>query len=225
MSSRKAGLDAATRDGLVTRHGHLVEREIARYRTWHIDRADLRQAGILGLLIAAARFDPEREVPFGAYAHTWVRKEIQRAIAQQEFPAVLPADLVGRTVALRRALDEHADSLNLAAAALGISPGTVTALHRQLDSAATEDDEDLPAPGYTLIDPEHATLARNFVIAVRSALARMDPRKADALILRYGLDDQPARSFRQIGRHLGVSDHTARNLVERAQAELRRLLT
>ena len=34
----------------------------------------------------------------------------------------------------------------------------------------------------------------------------------------------PERSFRQIGRHLGVSDHTARNLVDRAQAELRRLI-
>jgi DNA-directed RNA polymerase sigma subunit (sigma70/sigma32) len=53
----------------------------------------------------------------------------------------------------------------------------------------------------------------------------MDPRQADALILRYGLDNQPERSFRQIGRHLGVSDHTARNLVERAQTELRRLVT
>jgi len=216
--------DASERDHLVARHGYLVEREAARYRTWHIDRADLRQAGILGLLIAAARFDPERAVPFAAYAHTWVRKEIQRAISQQEFPAVVPADLIGRTVALRRALDENTDSLNLAAAALGISPTTVTALHWQLRTTATEDDEELPAPGYTLADPEHAATAKDFTVAVRAALAHMDPRQAEALVLRYGLDDQPERSYRQIGRHLGVSDHTARKLVERAQTELRRLV-
>ncbi|QHC22925.1 sigma-70 family RNA polymerase sigma factor [Streptomyces sp. GS7] len=225
MSSHHAEPDALQRDGLVMEHGHLVEREAARYRTWHIDRADLRQAGVLGLLIAAARFDPERAVPFAAYARTWVRKEIQRAISQQEFPAVLPADLVGRTVALRRALDEHADSLNLAAAALGISPATVTALHRQLRVVATEDDEEPPAPGYTLTDPEHAAVTQDFIGAARSALARMDPRQADALILRFGLDNHPARSYRRIGGHLGVSDHTARSLVERAQADLRRLLT
>jgi DNA-directed RNA polymerase sigma subunit (sigma70/sigma32) len=81
-------------------------------------------------------------------------------------------------------------------------------------------------------DPERAVpfaaypaIARGFAAAARSALARMDPRQAEALILRYGLDDQPERSFRQIGRHLGVSGHTARNLVERAQTELRHLLT
>jgi RNA polymerase sigma factor (sigma-70 family) len=225
VSSPPAGPDASERERLVTSHGYLVEREAARYRTWHIDRADLRQAGLLGLLIAAARFDPERAVPFGAYARTWVRKEIQRAIAQQEFSAVVPADLVGRTAALRRALDEHADSLSLAAAALDISPATVAALHRQLRVTAAEDDEELPVPGYALTDPEHVTVARDFSTAASAALARMDPRQAEALILRYGLDDQPGRSFREIGRHLRVSGHTARSLVERAQAELRRLIT
>lgn len=164
-------------------------------------------------------------MPFGAYARTWVRKEIQRAISQQEFPAVVPADLAGRTVALRRALDENADSLNLAAACLGISPATVAALHRQLRTPAAEDDEELPAPGYILTDPEHTIIAMDFTYAARAALARIDPRQAEALILRYGLDDQPARSFRQIGRQLKVSDHTAKNLVEHAQAELHRLIT
>jgi RNA polymerase sigma factor (sigma-70 family) len=225
VSRHQAEPDAAQRERLVTAHGYLVEREAARYRTWHIDDADLRQAGILGLLIAASRFDPERAVPFAAYAHTWVRKEIQRAISRQEFPAVLPADLIGRTVALRRALAENADSLNLAAAALGISPATIIALHRQLRTTATEDDEELPAPGYTFTDPEHAATAKDFTANVRTALTRMNPHQAEALILRYGLDDQPERSYRQIGRHLGISGHAARSLVERAQAELRRLVT
>jgi RNA polymerase sigma factor (sigma-70 family) len=181
VSSHQAELGASERELLVAGHAYLVDREAARYRTWHLDRADLRQAGI--------------------------------------------PDLIGRTVALRRALAENADSLNLAAAALGISPAAVAALHRQLRTTATEDDEELPAPGYTLTSPEHAIVAHDFTAAARAALARMDPRQADALILRYGLDNQPERSFRQIGRHLGVSDHTARNLVERAQTELRRLVT
>lgn len=222
MSSRPA--DSETVALLVSGHGHLVEREAARYRTWHVDRADLRQAGILGLLIAARRFDPQRAVPFAAYAHTWVRKEIQRAIARQEFAAVLPAELVGRTVALRRALEEHADDLDLAAAALGISPRTVAALSRQLSTAAPHEEEELPAPGLVFTDPEHAAVGRDFAAAVRAALARMRPRQAEALILRYGLDGRPERSLRQVGRDLGVSDHTARKLVERAQAELRRLI-
>jgi RNA polymerase sigma factor (sigma-70 family) len=206
-------------------HGRLVDREVARYRTWHVDRADLRQAGLLGLLIAASRFDPGRGVPFAAYAVTWVRKEIQRAFARQEFPAVLPPGVVGRTVALRRALAEHADQLHLAAAALGISRATVTALRGQLDPASEVPEDELTAPGYVLSDPEATVVAADFVTGVRAALARMAPRQADALVLRYGLDGGPELSLREVGRRLGVSDHTARALVERAQAELRPLVS
>jgi RNA polymerase sigma factor (sigma-70 family) len=218
------GNGRAERDRLVLEHSYLVTSEVARYRTWRLERADLHQAGLLGLLVAAARFDPDRAVPFPGYAHTWVRKEIQRAIAQQEFPAVLPAELVGRTVALRRALDEHADRLALAAAALGLSQATVQALHRQIDAPALADEDELPAPGYALTDPEHTVVTADFATAARAALARMPARRAHALVSRYGLDGGPERSYREIGRTLGVSGHTARALVERAQTELRRLL-
>jgi len=221
MTSRPGEQD--TRERLVREHAFIAEREAARYRTWRLDRSDLRQAGMLGLLIAAARFDPARAVPFAAYARFWVRKEIQAAISRQEFPAVLPADLAGRTVAVRRALDDHAGRLDLAAAALGISPATVAALRYQADAVGAED-KDRPVPGYALAAPEGSAIAGDFIRTARAALARMDPRRADALVLRYGLNGEPRRSFRQIGRYLGVSDHTARALVERAQADLRRLL-
>jgi hypothetical protein len=45
---------------------------------------------LLGLLVAGARFDPDRAVPFAGYAHTGVGKEIQRAIAHQEFLPLCP---------------------------------------------------------------------------------------------------------------------------------------
>jgi RNA polymerase sigma factor (sigma-70 family) len=212
------------RDRLVAEHSYLVVSEVARYRTWRLDRTDLHQAGLLGLLVAAARFNPDRAVPFAGYAHSWVRKEIQRAIARQEFPTVVPAELIGRTVALRRALDENADRLALAAAALGLSPATAQALHRQLDVPTAMDEDELPAPGYPLADPEHTAVAADFATAARAALARIPAQQADALVLRYGLDGTHERSYREVGRQLSVSGHTARALVERAQAQLRRLL-
>jgi RNA polymerase sigma factor (sigma-70 family) len=207
------------RDRLITSHSGLVAAEVARYRTWRLDRADLHQAGMLGLLAAAARFDPDRAVPFAAYARTWVRKEIQRAIASQEFPTVLPAELIGKTVALRRT------PLALAAAALGLSPATVVALHRQLDVPADADEEELPAPGYVLSDPEQVVVAAGFATAARAALDRMPAPQATALVLRYGLDGEPERSYREVGRLLGVSGHTARALVTRAQAQLRDIIS
>lgn len=41
-----------------------------------IDLDDLRSAGISGLVRASRKFDPERGVPFGAYAKHWIKGEI-----------------------------------------------------------------------------------------------------------------------------------------------------
>ena len=77
----------------------VVVAEARHYRVWRMQRADLHQAGMVGLLVAADRFDPGRGVPFRAFARHWVRKEVQRAIADQEFASTVPATLTGPLVA------------------------------------------------------------------------------------------------------------------------------
>ena len=48
-----------------------------RYRHYGLPVSDLIQEGNLGLLEAAKRFNPEREVRFSAYAKWWIRAYIQ----------------------------------------------------------------------------------------------------------------------------------------------------
>jgi DNA-directed RNA polymerase specialized sigma24 family protein len=122
-----------------------------------------------------------------------------------------------------RLVAEHA-WLAVAAAALGLTPATVLALHGQLDAPAAADEDELAAPGYLLTDPEQAAVAADFATAARAALARMPAQQADAFVLRFRLDGRPERSYREIGRQLAVFGHTARALVERAQAHLRGLV-
>ncbi len=130
--------------------------------------ADLRQAGIVDLLVAADRFDPERGVPFRAYARLWVRKEIQRAIAEQD-------------------PDDEFDDCGL--------PGVA--------------------------DPEHAAVITSTMGALSRALATLDAQTARAFILYTGLVGRDPRSLRQVGRLLGCSAHTARDLLEKARTHLR----
>lgn len=48
-----------------------------KYRNYGLPLADLIQEGNIGLLQAAIKFDPKREVRFSAYAKWWVRASIQ----------------------------------------------------------------------------------------------------------------------------------------------------
>jgi RNA polymerase sigma-32 factor len=62
---------------LAQAHMRLAIAMAARFRHYGLPMNDLIQEGHIGLLEAAARFDPEREVRFSTYATWWIRAAIQ----------------------------------------------------------------------------------------------------------------------------------------------------
>ena len=62
---------------LAAAHMRLVIALATRFRHYGLPLADLIQEGHVGLLEAAARFEPEREVRFSTYATWWIRASIQ----------------------------------------------------------------------------------------------------------------------------------------------------
>jgi len=58
-------------------HMRLVISIATKFRRFNLPLADLVQEGYVGLLEAATRFDPEREVRFSTYATWWIRASIQ----------------------------------------------------------------------------------------------------------------------------------------------------
>lgn len=58
-------------------HMRLVISMAARFRHFGLSMSDLIQEGHVGLLEAAARFDPAREVRFSTYATWWIRASMQ----------------------------------------------------------------------------------------------------------------------------------------------------
>src|ERR1700710_1557544 len=62
---------------LAAAHMRLVIALAARFRHYGLPMADLIQEGHVGLMEAAARFEPERDVRFSTYATWWIRASIQ----------------------------------------------------------------------------------------------------------------------------------------------------
>jgi RNA polymerase sigma-32 factor len=62
---------------LAASHMRLVIALAARFRHYGLPMADLVQEGHVGLLEAAARFEPERDVRFSTYATWWIRAAVQ----------------------------------------------------------------------------------------------------------------------------------------------------
>lgn len=62
---------------LVSAYARLVISMASRFRNYGLPMGDLIQEGNIGLMQAASRFDPERDVRFSTYAQWWIRSTIQ----------------------------------------------------------------------------------------------------------------------------------------------------
>jgi len=69
--------DASALHKIASAHARLVIALAVRFKRFNLPLADLVQEGYIGLLEAAARFDPDREVRFSTYATWWIRASIQ----------------------------------------------------------------------------------------------------------------------------------------------------
>jgi RNA polymerase sigma-32 factor len=76
---REKGDEAALHE-LVSAYMRLVISTAARFRNYGLPMGDLVQEGNVGLMLAAARFEPERQVRFSTYATWWIRSAIQEYV-------------------------------------------------------------------------------------------------------------------------------------------------
>lgn len=65
---------------LVTAYMRLVVSIASKFRAYGLPRADMVQEGCVGLMQAAARFEPERGVRFSTYATWWIRSSMQEYV-------------------------------------------------------------------------------------------------------------------------------------------------
>jgi RNA polymerase sigma-32 factor len=72
--------DEAALHKLVGAYLRLAIATAGKFRQYGLSQAELVQEGAVGLMQAAARFDPDREVRFSTYAGWWVRAAMQEYV-------------------------------------------------------------------------------------------------------------------------------------------------
>jgi RNA polymerase sigma factor (sigma-70 family) len=229
--------DRAAGEELVERALPLIQRVAGRYAGRDVERADLVQEGVLGLLRALRRFDPERGVPFTAYAGWWLRQSMQQAIAEQSRAVRLPTHVLWDihqlkeargTIAAREGREATGVELERE---LGWGSGRfadVTRAERpalSLDAPFAGDEGEIDTLGDLLADPLSEerfaeVLDDASTPAVRALLSTLSAREQQVLAWRFGEETEEPLTLQQIGRRLGVSAERVRQIEKRALAKL-----
>ena len=213
-----------------------------RYRGLGVPFLDLIHEGNLGLMEAARRFDPDRNVKFITYAVWWVRQAITHALSLQTRAFSLPQKLSGTAARFGRDVAELAEQLERTPTSreiaddLDISEADVDALLRIGSSdlslsdrvSAHRGEDDGVELGDLLqqmaVPPiEEEMLQRSLAERVRGALRELDTKEREVMELRFGLDrDGEMRTLQEVGDALHLSRERIRQIEARAKEKLRR---
>jgi RNA polymerase sigma factor (sigma-70 family) len=226
------------RDELVEAFMPLVGSVARIYRgSAAVERAELMQAGVLGLLRALERYDLEMGTPFWAYASWWVRQAMQQVVCELERPVVLSDRALRQLARIRDARSaylqrvggepsrsELADAAHLA----NDQVERLLAAERQpraLEEPLAGDSDGGATFADLLADPaaEDAydrALERVETDHLRSMLDELDDRERRIVTERFGLDG-PERTLRELASDLGVSAERIRQVEQIALDKLR----
>jgi RNA polymerase primary sigma factor len=229
--------DLDAREQLIERSLPLVNSVARTYRTPGLEHADLVQEGCVGILRALRRFDPDRGVPFPAYATLWIRQALQEVRSDFVRPLRLPPKALRQLAQLKSEhyriyADEHRDaSVAELAASTEIDPDQVEALlqadagTRSLDEPIAGLEGEIGTLGDLLEDPLSADEYDDVLDGIagsqlRALLGHLTEREREIVDARFGFD-RPAENLTAIGSRLGISAERVRQIEERALAKLR----
>jgi len=176
-----------------------------RYRGLGVSFLDLIHQGNLGLIEAARRFDPDRNVKFISYAVWWIRESMMHVLSDETRAFSFPPKLFAT---LHAAPDDV--SLNQPVAPEGASGGEGRG--REL--------VDLLAQDQASVDEE--MIHRADLDDVADALNDLDRNEREVVRMRYGFDDDEEHTLQEIGDRLHLSRERVRQIETRAKEKLRR---
>lgn len=235
MAVKRGEVDAL--EAFIEFHLPLARRASRMLVRWFdMDREDAEQTAMIGLTEAARRFDPERGFQFSTYASYWIRQCCQRYGLKWGLPIRMPthvfwpcykmlfleAELVA-TYGERDAQPRFEQEL--ANAGITRERWEIFRRARRVELFSELDKAIRPMLSVSkdsIAADENACLA-DFRKILDNALESLTPRQAKILTLRYGFAERE-HTLQEIADMLGVTRERVRQIQEKAEEKLRRLL-
>jgi RNA polymerase primary sigma factor len=207
-----------------------------RYRGMGLSFLDLIHEGNLGILEAARRFDPERNVKFISYAVWWIRQSIIQALSEHMRVFSVPIRMSRAFGRIEREFEATSAELGTpapeeVAASLDVSIGDVNTF-LAISGKDVSLSESTGANGEFALEDrleqetepavEIELIRQAFMKQAQELLKELGPKEAEVIRLRFGLGGEEARTLQEIGDLLNLSRERIRQIEVKAMTKLRR---
>jgi RNA polymerase primary sigma factor len=198
---------------------------------------ELVQEGVVGLFTALERYDDALGVPFWAYASWWVRRMMQRLVAELTLPVVLSDRAMRQLADVKHARQDHEQEHHSEPSAGELADITgytqdqldslicVELCPRSLEEQLQADDGDAGTLADLYADPRaqdgyEAVERKLDADVLRHRPNDLGTRERAVLRARYGFDGPP-RTLQAVGNELDLTAERVRQIQEHALETLR----
>ncbi|KAF3446708.1 hypothetical protein FNV43_RR11888 [Rhamnella rubrinervis] len=208
------------RDELVRSTRSLVLYLARNYRGAGIPWEDLLQAGNLGVLQGAERFDHTRGYRFSTYVQYWIRKSMSKLVARHARGIQIPCSLskaINQIQKARKSINtnrrKYPDDDEIAKVT-GLSLAKIRSASKCLRVVGSVDHKTGDVfsgkyiefiPDMSVKSPEETVMRQHMKKYIHELLKGLDSRERQVLVLRYGFKNCQPKSLDEIGRLLQVS--------------------
>lgn len=210
--------DAEAIERLVKSNLRFVISYAKRFRNAHVNLIDLINEGNIGLIQAARKFDPGKNVKFITYAVWWIRQAILHALSEQAGAFRIPPKRANLMYRLEKMIGAaHSEQAPIPTAddlarELGVEVKEVERLLRMNNENFSLTAELSEGSESSLLDVIEQTTSRNVQDELEEESIRLDllnqisglsPKERLVLSLRHGLTDNIPKRLSEIAEFLG----------------------
>jgi RNA polymerase primary sigma factor len=231
--------DKEARAQMIKANLRLVVKIAHDYSNLGLPLLDLISEGNIGLMKAVERFDPKKGGKLSTYAAWWIKQSIKRALANQAKTIRLPVHLVDKISKMKRAAhnlseklgreptdDELAAKLDMPVAKVA-QLRTISVRPASLDAPIGEDEDTQFSEivgDEAAADPFEMLRDKTLREDIRELIEELEPREAEILTQRFGLDGSKPLTLEQVGKQFKVTRERIRQIQNIALTKLRRLM-
>ncbi len=232
--------DKAARDHMISANLRLVVKIAMDYKDFGLPLLDLISEGNLGLIKAVERFDPDKGGKLSTYAAWWIKQSIKRALANQSKTIRLPVHLVDKISKMRRTALALTEELGREPTdeeiAIELQIPTSKVAHLKSVSvrpasldAPISDDGDSASFGEIVgdenaVDPHASLSERSRNRDLHAMVESLDPREAEIIRYRFGLDGRDELTLEEVGVKFKVTRERVRQLQNLALSKMRKAM-
>jgi len=209
---------------------------VKKYKGMGMSMFDLINEGNLGLIEAAKRFDPGRNVKFISYAVWWIRQAIIHALTRSSRAYHLPQKLSDKISEMKRKQAQLKADLGRdpareeIAKKMGITVEEVEDLELldgkdiSLSDTYFDEEREIEEKIEDNLSPsvEYQIIKNSIEEQIRELLQGLDEKEKYVLQLRFGLEDDKPRTLQEIGDKMELSRERVRQIEQKAMRKLAR---